>query len=141
MGGKRLQYILRNAGKGGVKSIDVGVFDSAKYQDGTYVATSAAKNEFGSRKIPSRPFIRNANTRLETRVPNTIRRLIDPKKMIIDRHLADTLGAMAQGEIQDEIRNLREPPNSPETIKRKGSDNPLIDTSKLRRSITWRKNA
>jgi hypothetical protein len=28
-------------------------------------------------------------------------------------------------------------PNAPETIKRKGSDKPLIDTGQLRKSITW----
>jgi hypothetical protein len=29
------------------------------------------------------------------------------------------------------------PPNKPETIKRKGSSRPLIDTGQLRRAITW----
>jgi hypothetical protein len=46
-GGKKLEKLLKEAGKGGVKAIDVGFFPSAKYPDGTPVAYVAAINEFG----------------------------------------------------------------------------------------------
>ena len=51
-GGKRLARLLREAGKGGVKSVQVGFFSTAKYQDGTPVAAVAAWNEFGTKNIP-----------------------------------------------------------------------------------------
>ena len=47
-GGEKLQALFKNAGKGGVKSVDVGVFASAKYPDGTPVALVAAVQEFGA---------------------------------------------------------------------------------------------
>lgn len=39
--------------------------------------------------------------------------------------------------IQEYIRNLKEPPNAPSTIKQKGSSSPLIDTGQLLDSITY----
>jgi len=47
-GGEKLQALFQNAGKGGVKSVDVGVFSSARYPDGTPVALVAAVQEFGA---------------------------------------------------------------------------------------------
>ena len=46
-GGEKIQALFKNAGKGGVKSVDVGVFAGSKYQDGTPVALVATVNEFG----------------------------------------------------------------------------------------------
>ena len=40
-------------------------------------------------------------------------------------------------EIQQSIRQLRTPPNSPLTIAMKGSSNPLINTGKLRNSVDF----
>jgi hypothetical protein len=47
------------------------------------------------------------------------------------------LGILAQGDIQQEITDLRDPPNAPATIKAKGSSNPLIDTGEMRSKVTW----
>ena len=43
-----------------------------------------------------------------------------------------------QGAIQKEITNLKEPPNSPATIAKKGSSNPLIDSGDMRKSVKWK---
>ena len=59
-GGKKLQRLLREAGKGGVSGVKVGFFSTAKYEDGTPVAAVAAWNEFGTKTIPERPFFRRA---------------------------------------------------------------------------------
>ena len=57
-GGKKLQRLLREAGKGGVSGVKGGFFSTAKYDDkrGTPVAAVAAWNEFGTETIPERPF-------------------------------------------------------------------------------------
>lgn len=47
------------------------------------------------------------------------------------------LGQKIQGDIQEKIILISEPPNSPETIRRKGSDNPLVDTGRLGGSIRY----
>lgn len=46
-------------------------------------------------------------------------------------------GEKAKAAIQEAITELKEPPNAPSTIKRKHSDNPLIDTGKMRQSVTY----
>ena len=47
-------------------------------------------------------------------------------------------GAILVGFIQEYMTDLREPANSQFTIDRKGSSNPLIDSGRLRQSITWK---
>jgi hypothetical protein len=40
-------------------TLRAGFLENATYPDGTPVATVAAANEFGTRRIPARPFFRN----------------------------------------------------------------------------------
>jgi len=47
------------------------------------------------------------------------------------------LGSVAVGDVQRTIRDIKQPPNAPSTIRKKGSDNPLIDTGRLRQSIEY----
>jgi hypothetical protein len=117
------------------KKLKVGIFESAKYDDGTPVAQVAFWQEFGTAKIPMRPFLRNAiakNTRKWGDSVNTA--LIgtnDSEKAL------KMLGEIVRGDIVLSLTNLNTPPNAPSTIKQKGSSNPLIDTGLLRNSISW----
>nr|DAL49497.1 MAG TPA_asm: virion morphogenesis protein [Caudoviricetes sp.] len=117
------------------KKLKVGIFESAKYDDGTPVAQVAFWQEFGTAKIPMRPFFRNAiakNTRKWGDSVNTA--LIgtnDSEKAL------KMLGEIMRGDIVLSLTNLNTPPNAPSTIKQKGSSNPLIDTGLLRNSISW----
>ena len=112
----------------------------AKYDDkkGTPVAAVAAWNEFGTETIPERPFFRRAIAEMEGGISNIVKAGIDTKKMVVDDRLADRVGAYAQGQIQESITALKEPPNAPSTIKEKGSSSPLIDTGHMRESVTWK---
>ena len=138
-GGRKLDKFLRTAGKSGMSGVRVGFFSTARYDDGTPVATVAARNEFGDREanIPERPFFRQAIAKMEDGVPAIIRGRIDPQRMVVDDRLANQVGAYAAGQVQERITDLREPPNSPHTTEAKGSDNPLIDTGFMRQSATW----
>ncbi len=136
-GGKKLQRLLREAGKGGVSGVKVGFFSTARYEDGTPVAAVAAWNEFGTKTIPERPFFRNALAESERGVSNILAKGIDTKKMVVDEQLAGRVGEYVQGKIRDSITALKEPPNAPETVKRKGSSDPLLDTGTLRNSVDW----
>ena len=136
-GGKKLQRLLREAGKGGVSGVKVGFFSTAKYQDGTPVAAVAAWNEFGTKTIPERSFFRNALAESERSVGRILQAGLDTKKMVVDEQLAGRVGAHVQGKIQDSITSLKEPPNAPETVRRKGSSDPLLDTGTLRNSVAW----
>lgn len=130
-----------------VSSVEIGFFSTAKYPDGTPVAAVAAWNEFGTRRkngnvgIPSRPFFRNAIKNAENGIVDIARRHIDPVLLEISKEAAGLMGAYMQGEIQQEIVNLRTPPNAPLTIERKGGkDNPLINTGTMRTAVTWKVN-
>ena len=136
-GGKKLQRLLREAGKGGVSGVKVGFFSTARYEDGTPVAAVAAWNEFGTKTIPERPFFRNALAESERSVGRILQAGLDTKKMVVDEQLAGRVGAHVQGKIQDSITSLKEPPNAPETVRRKGSSDPLLDTGTLRNSVAW----
>lgn len=139
-GGEKLAKVLRNAGKGGIRSIDVGVFASAKYPDGTPVAAVAAWNEFGTSTIPERPAIRNANIENEDNLVRLIKKTVDPEKMVITKRIGGLIGANHQGATQQSIVKLRDPANAPATIKAKKSSNPLIDTGFYKNSITFKVN-
>ena len=148
-GGKKLQRLLREAGKGGVSGVKVGFFSTARYEDGTPVAAVAAWNEFGTGPhtiaakpgkvlaftgsggetvfvrqvnhpgIPERPFFRQAIAGMEDGIANIIKAGIDPQRMVVDEQLADRVGLYAAGQVQESIVALKDPPNSPATIAQK----------------------
>jgi hypothetical protein len=113
----------------------------------------AVWNHFGTKgggwggPIPERPFLTNA-MRANARKYADFMKV--GAKSIVDAALSGTstsaakrqtlqkLGVSAQGDIQSEITSLRSPPNSPVTIARKGSSNPLIDSGQLRQSVTYK---
>ncbi len=139
-GGRKLKAILIKGGKGGVQSVRVGFFASARYEDGTSVVTVAASNEFGNKAsgIPERPFMRLANAAVRPKLEKVLKARLNPQRMIVDETTAGLLGETLKGEIQESIRNLRLPPNAPSTIERKGGkSNPLIDTGFMRLSVSY----
>ena len=142
-GGHNLQKSLDGLGKGGVDKIAVGFFATSRYPDGTPVATVAAWNEFGTRKqdgsvhVPERPFMRQAVANAEKGVADIAAAGLGGRKLVMDRQTAELIGVYVQGQIQERIRDLKDPPNAPATIEAKGDDNPLIDNGDMRRSVTY----
>ena len=119
-------------------------------QAGADTIQKAIWNEFGTRggasgggwggPIPERPFLRNAMRANQNKYREGLRHgavEILRQGTSIPTILA-RLGALAQGDIQSEITSLSSPPNSPVTIKLKGSSNPLIDSGEMRQRVTWK---
>ena len=131
-------------GQGAIEadSVDVGFFSTARYPEehgGERVVEVAARNEFGDRRVPERPFMRNALATIANGLLRDLGEEISSgQRIAFTREDADRIGAIAAGEIQDEITNLSEPPNAPVTIERKGSSNPLIDSGFMRQSVDWK---
>ena len=96
-------------------------------------------NEFGTRRIPERPFMRNTVRNHRTRYLTILRSSASRIVMGLTTLpvVLNKLGIQVQGDIQDEITTFRDPPNAPSTIKAKGSSNPLIDIGTMRQSVTW----
>ena len=139
-GAKTKAFIIRAkaARATGIDNVQIGFWSSARYADGTPVTNVAAQNEFGSKsgKIPSRPFMRTAAKDVEPRLRRLIATRLDPKTMVADEFLTNDIGETVAAEIRDQITRWSTPPNSPRTIEIKGSSNPLVDTSFMRRSVT-----
>ena len=70
-------------------------------------------------------------------VQRLLKREMDARTLEIDERLLERVGLLTAARIQQEITDLRQPPNSPATIAAKGSSNPLIDTGKLRQSVSY----
>jgi hypothetical protein len=106
--------------------------------------------EFGKGKIPPRPAFRQAfdshRDAYAQFLKDTIGATIDAlsggggrdwkaAEAILMKNLK-TLGVVHAGDIQTSIRDLKNPVNADYTIQKKGSSNPLIDTGRLRQSVT-----
>jgi hypothetical protein len=105
------------------------------------VAFIGAVHEFGSPEagIPERPWLRpgiRSGTSEYTRLNrvNIIRIL---KGEITPQIALRQLGAMAVGKVQQFIRAGNFVPLKPQTIARKGSTAPLIDTAQMVQSVTF----
>lgn len=133
----RRQHIKLPKSITGPRQVKVG-FPAGKV-DGP-VVNRAIWNHYGtSRGIPSRPFLLNAirkNRREYLEAMKTAGAKILRGEATLDQTMRK-LGIMAQGDIQQEITDLRDPPNAPATIRAKGSSNPLIDTGEMRSKVTW----
>jgi hypothetical protein len=116
----------------------VGFQNGATYPDGTPVAMVAAVQDFGSSSqgIPPRPFFRNSVAEHKKEWPRTLAKLLRDEKMDTQRALG-VLGEEIAGQIRQSIVDLHDPPLKPATVRRKGFEKPLIDTSLLLHSVTY----
>jgi phage gpG-like protein len=126
-----------------MKDIKVGVLsgtgEHSNSDNGQTLAEIAFWNEFGTKEIPARPFLRvtiRENRHLLKRLIARLYDLIIQNKITTDA-AQKVLGAKVAALVQKKITQLRDPPNTPHTIDRKGSSNPLVDTGELKNSISW----
>ena len=149
-GGKKLEQVLNKFSKTKqkVKGYDVGFFKSSehvtkKIKGGMTIVPTAAiavYNEFGSpsKNIPERPFFRNGNKKAEKRIIHFLKnKLTIAESFILTEVMVRQIASVHQGEVQDSITKLRDPPNAPSTVKKKKSSNPLIDTGQMRQAVTY----
>lgn len=112
--------------------VSAGVMDSKN-------ATKAAINEYGTSKIPQRPFMRTAVSRhgksWGEKSAKSVQSVI--KGMPISQ-VTELVGMQMKSDISSTLTNGPWTPNSVVTIAKKGSSRPLIDTGELRASITYR---
>lgn len=90
--------------------------------------------------IPERSFLRSTFDEKEkewTRFAARQFAQVLVEKITVDI-MFERLGQRMVADIQKTIRNMDSPPNAPLTAQNKGSSSPLIDTGRLRQSITYR---
>jgi hypothetical protein len=133
---KRLREIADALGnKGAVK---VGFLENATYPNGTPVAMIALIQDSGAPNagIPPRPFFRNMVASKSPEWPKAIYDLL--KQTNYDgQHTLALIGEAIKAQLQQSIRDTNTPPLKPATVKRKGFDKPLIETSHMINSVDY----
>ncbi len=109
------------------------------YEDtGADVAEIAAYNELGSSDTPARPFMRQS---FENHQSELQKACDEVNKTLASGGTAekalDILGVFCKGLIQQEIVDGDFAPNAESTIAKKGSEQPLIDSSHMRESVNF----
>ena len=103
------------------------------------VGAVAVYNEFGTERIPERSFVRwTADNKRPKwyRLSEQLRKPVIMGQAPVPKALG-LMGVTMQGDIQERISSNVPPPNSPETIARKGSSITLIDTGQMRASVHY----
>lgn len=115
----------------------VGIHEAAGMHKGSDLTQAAvgAYNHFGTDTIPARPW-------LDVGVAQGVQDYLEVIKEgiaegLTSKQIMERVGIEAAGHVQQYMTDLKTPPNAPRTIKKKKSDNPLIDTGSLRQSVTY----
>jgi len=141
-GGDKLDRVLADIARqlgNGKASVQVGFMGNATEPDGTPVALVAALNEYGTGKIPPRPFFRTMIDEHADEWPVNLATALKSTKFNTVTSLG-LVGLRIRDQLRRSIRDFSSPPNAPSTIARKGFNNPLIDTSTMLKSATFKVN-
>lgn len=115
--------------------VKVGILDNSKYPDGTSVATVAFMNEYGTSKIPPRPFFRQTISEQKSNWTQLAKDAIQMGYSI--EHTLGLVGAQMQSDLQYSIMSWTNPPNAPYTVAIKGFNAPLRHTLLMHDSIKF----
>lgn len=134
--GRRFERILQELAD---KEVAVGFqHGDAAEEDGTDICDIAAWNELGTEHIPSRPFLRKSVDENEDK----INEFIDHKASELmngasaEQVLKD-IGIFQKDLIQDKIEEGDFAENAESTIRKKGSNHPLIDKGNMKNSVNY----
>jgi len=115
-----------------------GWFENATYPEGTPVAYVATIHEFGTSRIPARPFMRPA---VADHGQEWIDQLGQGAKAALMGEMApaqvlELVALQAAGDVAQKIQEVSSPALSPVTVARKGHGKPLIETGQMFQSVT-----
>lgn len=126
------------------KKVQTGFFKPIPYVNdegeltGATVIDVAAAHEFGI-GVPERPFL--SHTFFIKKHYKEVTRQMLKRIVLLDRNTAPQLkllGETIEKDMKDVVTAWLNPPNSPETVERKGRNDPLVDTGLMRDSIESR---
>lgn len=97
-------------------------------------------NEFGTRNIPPRPFVRHTADKNRKAInilfESAMRAMI--KGRIDAHHVLDNTGWKMADLIKNAVIGWKQPPNAPSTIAQKGFNDPLIHSGDMRDAISYK---
>lgn len=112
-----------------------------RYPDGTPVVLVAAVNQYGSQSmgIPARPFMTEGSKAALSGDAGKVAAELVPllnKGKITAAEILKKMGPFAEASFKGVFTGVAWTPNADYTIQKKGSAQPLIDTSLLRNTLT-----
>lgn len=117
--------------------VSVGFMEGATYPDGTPVAAVAFWNEFGNGKAPPRPFFRQTIAAESPGWAGKMAKLAKATDYDGERVLG-MMGEDVKGALQQSINDFTTPALAESTVDAKGFGKPLIDTSHMINSATYK---
>lgn len=114
--------------------------DSGKASNGASYVDIATWNEYGTRRIPSRPFIRiSADTNRQAWAKMAQQCVND----VIDGDSPAEAAKVVGHRMVEDIRKVfgdtsKLKANAPSTIKKKGRNEPLVDSGEMRKRVNFR---
>ena len=103
------------------KTVTVGVRGRENAQKGLY-------NEYGTSRIPERPFVRTSARSIKKKIPSLIE--FNDNKIEVKK-----IAEVAEKDMKRTIDRWSEPPNAPGTVRIKGKNDPLVDTGAMRNAV------
>jgi len=134
----KLHNIIRKSKKG---SIEVGFFaDSPRYDSGVSVSNVAYWNEYGTKNIPERPFLRTSAQKNNEKYLGLVRSFLTAifKGRATGKRAISTIALKVKNDIVDTIIRWTFPINAKSTEDKKGFNDPLVDTELMLESVDWR---
>ena len=133
-----LDKIAAKLDKGG--TVKIGFLEGSTDTDGMSLPLKAALNEFGHEHngvvTPPRPFMRQMVAAKADEWPGAIAGLLKSTNYDVDATLTKT-GAGVAKQLKETILDFWDPPLSPVTIAKKGSDKPLIETGDMINGVSF----
>jgi hypothetical protein len=124
-------------------SADIGIFYNAGQVDGVSIAEYATHNEYGTKKIPERSFLRST---FDEQEKNAFRIIGLDIKMSVLKPTFSLSKSIAKGaeyfrsEVIKKIKTADQwaVANRPSTIAKKGKNQPLIHKGIMWKAVTWK---
>ena len=142
---KLIEKMKRFSEKGVVAGFPRGQLNTPHYEPekpedgpGLSIIDVAIINNFGI-NVPRRDFMTPSTKKWKKFFDESldkIKKELENETVDVDKFL-NLMGQKGADIISQEIIALRTPPNSPVTIARKKSSNPLVDSGDMARSTTW----
>ena len=143
IGGKKLSFALKsiedkivNAGVLRVGFLEGARYPAKKKGGALHVAQVAFWNEFGTTRIPSRPFFRSTIQKQSPTWGDRLGKAVKATNYDGQKALA-LLGQSMRDDVESSIAQWAAPGNAPSTIARKGFDKPLVDTGTMQRAVDY----
>ena len=134
--------VRRELNKLQAHNVNVGILSdkgSQTVEGGDTLAEVAAYNEFGTEHIPERPAHRDTFDKTRAGFKKRLAGIVG---LIVEGKISyetglERMGIWYANELKQAIINWSDPPNAPSTVRKKGANNPLIDTGRTVNSIDY----